>query len=100
MSISSEISRISQNVADSLTAVANKGVTVPVGSTSDDLPDLIAQITTGGGGGIVITDTTDSAGGTIRTITAVECVDGDNLTYGSDRTSPTVGTGQAGYMVI
>ena len=70
MSISSEISRIAQNVADSLTAVANKGVTVPVGSNSDDLPDLIAQIETGGGGSIVITDTLDEHGGTIRTIKA------------------------------
>lgn len=70
MSISSEISRISQNVSDSLAAVAAKGVTVPTGSTSDDLPDLIAQITGGGGGSIVISDTTDAAGGTIRTITA------------------------------
>lgn len=49
MSIASEISRISQNVADSLEAVAAKGVTVPSGSNSDDLPDLIAQITSGGG---------------------------------------------------
>lgn len=72
MSIASEISRISQNVADSLDAVAAKGVTVPVGSTSDDLPDLIAQITGGGSGGIVISDTPDPAGGTVRTITAVE----------------------------
>lgn len=47
MSISSEINRISQNVADSLNAVAAKGVTVPSGSTSDDLPDLIAAIPTG-----------------------------------------------------
>lgn len=71
MSISSEISRISKNVSDSLDAVAAKGVTVPSGSTSDDLPDLIAQISSGGGGGsIVISDTTDAAGGTIRTITA------------------------------
>ena len=45
MSISSEISRISQNVSDSLTAVGNKGVTVPSGSNSDDLPSLISQIT-------------------------------------------------------
>lgn len=52
MSIASEISRISQNVADSLDAVAAKGVTVPSGSTSDDLPDLIAQITGGGSGGV------------------------------------------------
>ena len=51
MSIQSEIIRISQNVADSLTAVAAKGVTVPTGSTSDDLPDLIAAIQQGGGGG-------------------------------------------------
>ncbi len=49
MSIASEINRIQQNVTDSLAAVANKGVTVPTGSTSDDLPDLIAQITGGGG---------------------------------------------------
>ena len=40
------------------------------------------------------------ADGSQATGTAVEYVDGDNLTYGSDRTSPIVGTGQAGYMVI
>ena len=57
MSIASEISRIQQNVTDSLTAVANKGVTVPAGSTSDDLPDLISQITGGGGGGDTYTRT-------------------------------------------
>lgn len=44
MSISSEISRISGNISDSLSAVASKGITVPSGSNSDDLPDLIAQI--------------------------------------------------------
>ena len=44
MSISSEIARISGNITDSLTAVASKGITVPSGSNSDDLPDLIAQI--------------------------------------------------------
>ena len=44
MSISSEISRISQNVSDSLTAVAAKGATVPSGSNSDDLPTLIASL--------------------------------------------------------
>lgn len=44
MSIASEISRISGNITDSLTAVASKGITVPSGSNSDDLPDLIAQI--------------------------------------------------------
>lgn len=44
MSISSEINRISQNVSDSLTAVASKGATVPSGANSDDLPDLIASL--------------------------------------------------------
>ena len=47
MSISSEISRISQNVSDSLSAVAAKGVSVPSGSTSDNLPTLISSINTG-----------------------------------------------------
>lgn len=69
MSIATEISRISQNVSDSLDAVAAKGVTVPSGSTSDDLPSLIAQIQTSSGSAITITDTTDTHGGTIRTIT-------------------------------
>ena len=44
MSISSEINRISQNVSDSLTAVASKGATVPSGANSDDLPNLIASL--------------------------------------------------------
>ena len=95
MSISSEITRI-QNKRDlSFAEVANKGVTVPAGSTIDDLPGLIAQIEQGSGsgsGGIIyqdldgylnlsedaanvisIVDTLDTAGGTVRTITgAVE----------------------------
>ena len=77
MSISSEISRISGNVSDALSAIANKGVTVPSGSNSDDLADLIDAIQTGGGGGsaISIVDTLDSGGGTIRTITAVDISD-------------------------
>lgn len=45
MSIQSEITRISGNVSDSLDAVSAKGVTVPSGSNSDDLAELIAQIT-------------------------------------------------------
>lgn len=90
MSIQSEITRISGNVSDALTAISNKGVTVPSGSNSDDLADLIALIESGGGGsgGIIyqdldgylhlseeaanvisIVDTLDTAGGTIRTIT-------------------------------
>lgn len=49
MSISSEITRI-QNKRDlSFQEVQNKGVTVPAGSTIDDLPGLIALIEGGGG---------------------------------------------------
>ena len=75
MSISSEISRISSNISASLAAVANKGVTVPSGSTSDDLAGLIAQITGSGTGAISVVDTLDSHGGTIRTITGVDISD-------------------------
>ena len=53
MSISSEISRISGNVSAALTAIGNKGVTVPQGSTSDDLATLIGLIQTGGGSTLV-----------------------------------------------
>lgn len=80
MSIQSEITRIAGNVSDALTEIANKGVVVPVGSNSDDLATLIAQITGGGGSAIVITDTIDPvSGGTIRTITAVD-ISGDTVT--------------------
>ena len=78
MSISSEISRISQNVADSLTAVAAKGVTVPAGSNSDDLPGLIALIQQGAGSAITLTDENDSHGGKVRPITAVD-LSGDTV---------------------
>lgn len=72
MSIQSEITRISGNVSDAFDAIEDKGVTVPVGSTSDDLATLISQIQQGGGSGIVITDTLDTNGGIIREITAVD----------------------------
>ena len=48
MSIQSEINRISGNVSDALDAIEAKGVTIPSGSNSDDLADLIAQIQSGG----------------------------------------------------
>lgn len=46
MSIQSEIARITNKRDASFTAVANKGVTVPSGSTIDDLPSLIGAIST------------------------------------------------------
>ena len=51
MSVQSEIQRLSGNVSAALTAISNKGVTVPTGSKSDDLATLIAQISGGGGSG-------------------------------------------------
>ena len=51
MSVQSEIERISRNIAAALSAIADKGVTVPDGSTSDALASLIASIEAGGGGG-------------------------------------------------
>lgn len=48
MSISSEISRISGNVADAYTAANAKGATMPVTQNSDNLASTIATIQTGG----------------------------------------------------
>ena len=48
MSIQTQIDRIAGNVSAALTAIADKGVTVPSGSTSDALHDLILSIEAGG----------------------------------------------------
>lgn len=48
MSIQSEITRLRSNISAALEAIAAKGVTVPEGANSDDLADLIAQISGGG----------------------------------------------------
>lgn len=68
MSISSEITRISGNVSAALTAIENKGVTVPQGSTSDDLATLIGSIQTGGGGGTAHTIYFEFSDGTDTTL--------------------------------
>lgn len=52
MSVQSEITRISSNVTAALAAIADKGVTVPDGATSDDLHDLIVSIESGAGGSV------------------------------------------------
>ena len=49
MSIQTQIDRISGNVSAALSAIVEKGVTVPDGSTSDALAELIASIEAGGG---------------------------------------------------
>ena len=51
MSIATDVSRIKGNITAALAAIADKGVTVPDGSTSDALAELIASIEAGGGGG-------------------------------------------------
>ena len=81
MSISSEINRISGNVSDALDAIADKGVTVPSGATSDDLADLIAQISGGGGGATAVFDevVTLPGGGDHHIITGVD-ISGDTVT--------------------
>lgn len=54
MSIATDVSRIKGNITAALAAIANKGVTVPDGSTSDALASLIASIEAGGGGGNIV----------------------------------------------
>lgn len=54
MSIATDVSRIKGNITAALAAIADKGVTVPDGSTSDALASLIASIEAGGGGGAKI----------------------------------------------
>lgn len=49
MSVQTQIDRISGNVSAALAAIAEKGVTVPDGSTSDALAELIASIQAGVG---------------------------------------------------
>lgn len=52
MSVQTQIDRISGNVTAALAAIAEKGVTVPDGSNSDALAELIASIEAGGGSSI------------------------------------------------
>ena len=56
MSVQTQIDRISGNVSAALAAIAEKGVTVPDGSNSDALAELILSIEAGGGGDSVTDD--------------------------------------------
>lgn len=49
MSIATDVSRIKGNITAALAEIADKGVNVPDGSTSDALAELIMSIPTGGG---------------------------------------------------
>ena len=48
MSIAADWARIKGNILDAFSAIGDKGVTVPDGSTSNNLAELIAQISSGG----------------------------------------------------
>lgn len=50
MGIAKDLSRVKSNITAALAAISEKGVTVPDGSTSDALAELIASIEAGGGG--------------------------------------------------
>ena len=52
MGIASDWARIKGNINAALAAIADKGVTVPSGSTSDALAELIAAIEAGGGASV------------------------------------------------
>ena len=56
MSVQTQIDRISGNVSAALSAIAEKGVTVPDSSNSDALAELILSIQAGGGGDSVTDD--------------------------------------------
>lgn len=51
MSISTDITRIQTNITNALSAITEKGVTVPDGANSDHLAELISSIEAGSGGG-------------------------------------------------
>ena len=48
MGIATDLSRVKSNITAALAAIAEKGVTVPDGSNSDTLAELIASIQAGG----------------------------------------------------
>ena len=76
MSVQDQINRIGGNITNALSAVAEKGVTVPEGSNSDNLADLISEIQTSGEGGTGGSDIslglTGATVGQIAKITAVD----------------------------
>lgn len=65
MSIATDVSRIKGNITAALAAIADKGVTVPDGSTSDALASLIASIEASEGEGTFSTGTITVAEETI-----------------------------------
>ena len=75
MSIASEITRITGNIADAYDAANSKGATMPVIQDSDNLEATIATIS-GGGSSAVISAITVTPSTSSQTITASSGVDG------------------------
>lgn len=61
MSIQSEITRIRNNIQNTLSVIRNAGVTVASDASSDQLPDLVAELASKGEGDIDCGAFTDTA---------------------------------------
>ena len=87
MSVQSEITRLGGNVSTALTAISNKGVTVPSGANSDDLAQLIAAIETGSGGVTrtnIVPEQTVTGSGYLAITASEVLVAGQNYAYTFD----------------
>lgn len=98
MSVQTQIDRISGNVAAALAAIADKGVTVPDGSTSDALAELILSIQAGGGGDSV----TDDGNGniTINALYSFTYTDDGNGNLTGSTVSGTSSTDDSGNVIF
>ena len=72
MSIATEIQRLQGAKTDITTAIANKGVTIPSGTTLDNYNNYIAQIQTQGSYQSK-TVTPDASGQTVSPDTRIRC---------------------------
>ena len=89
MGIATDLARIKGNITAALAAIAEKGVTVPDGSTSDALAELIASIEAGGGGGIEIKSGTSTMAEQVRAYSFVNDKPDVFIMYRIDDTKPT-----------
>ena len=98
MSVQTQIDRIAGNVSAALAAIANKGVTVPDGSTSDALAELIASIEAGGGGDSVSDDGNGNI--TINALYSFTYTDDGNGNLTGSTVSGTSSTDDSGNVIF